>query len=354
MKTPKTLIRACLLVGGFVVITLSLTVQGPAPAAAQDRVLNLYNSRHYDVDTELYAEFSRRTGFRVNLIQGDADPLIERIRAEGARTPADVLITVDAGRLYRAQELGVCQPVRSPVLDARIPAHLRDPEGHWFGFSKRLRVLAYSRERVSRADLSTYEDLASPRWRGKVLVRSASHVYNLSLVGAMIAWHGEAFTARWASGVVANFARPPAGGDTDQIRGVAAGEGDVAITNHYYYLRLLNSDRPADRAAVERVRLFFPNQGVEDRGVHANISGACVVAASRNRDAAVAYLEFLASDSAQVLFAKGNFEFPVVRGVTNPMAAITPAGLREDPLNARVYAANSPRALTTMTAAGWR
>lgn len=323
-------------------------------AAAQVRELNLYNGRHYDTDEAIYQEFTRRTGVRVNLVQGDADQLIERIRAENQASPADVLITVDAGRLFRAQRLGLCQPVQSSVLAGRIPAHLRDPQGYWFGFTKRYRVLAYSQARVSRASLSTYEDLANPRWRGKLLVRSSSHVYNQSLVGAMIAWHGEAFVARWARGVVANLARPPQGGDTDQLRAIAAGEGDLAIVNHYYYLRLLNSQNPADQRVAEQVGLFFPNQGVEDRGVHVNLSGACVVATSRNREAAVAFLEFLASDFSQQVFAKGNFEFPAVRGVTNPMAAVAPAHLKEDTLNAATYAANGGKALQLMVAAGWR
>ncbi len=338
----------------LLLLLATLALPSAAPVLAQVRTLNLYNGRHYDTDQVLYDEFTRQTGVRVNLIQGDADQLIERIRAEGANSPADVLITVDAGRLYRAQQLGLCQPVNSEVLNRRIPSHLRDPQGYWFGFTKRLRVFAYSRARASRAALSTYEDLASPRWRGRVLVRSSSHVYNQSLVGAMIAWHGEAFVQRWARGIVANFARPPQGGDLDQLRAIAAGEGDVAIVNHYYYLRLLNSPNPSDRAVAQQVGLFFPNQGVEDRGVHVNLSGGCVVATSRNRDAAVAFLEFLASDQAQEVFAKGNFEFPAVRGITNPMAAVAPATLKEDTLNARTYAANGARALQLMVAAGWR
>ncbi len=235
---------------------------------------------------------------------------------------------MDAGRLYRAQQLGLCRRVDSPVLGQRIPSHLRDPQGYWFGFTKRLRVLAYSRAR--------------------------GHVYNQSLVGALIAWHGEGFVSRWARAVVANFARPPQGGDTDQLRAIAAGEGDVALVNHYYYLRLLNSPNPADRAVAQQVGLFFPNQGPEDRGVHVNLSGACVVASSRNPELAVSFLEFLSSDFAQEVFSKGNFEFPAVRGVHNPMAAITPAHLREDTLNAAVYAANGGKALQLMVAAGWR
>ncbi|MER3455345.1 MAG: Fe(3+) ABC transporter substrate-binding protein [candidate division GAL15 bacterium] len=323
-------------------------------AFGQARELNLYNGRHYDTDEAIYREFTRRTGVRVNLIQGDADQLIERIRAEGATSPADVLITVDAGRLYRAQQLGLCQRVDSPVLHTRIPAHLRDPQGHWFGFTKRYRVIAYARARVPRSMLSTYEDLSSSRWKGRLLVRSSSHVYNQSLVGALLAWHGESFVARWARGVVANLGRPPQGGDLDQLRAVAAGEGDVALVNHYYYLRLLNSPHPVDRAVAQQVGLFFPNQEPEERGVHVNLSGACVTSTSRNRQAAVAFLEFLSSDFAQEVFARGNFEFPAVRGIANPMAAVAPATLREDTLNAAVYAANGGKALQLMVAAGWR
>ncbi|MDR7483143.1 MAG: extracellular solute-binding protein [Armatimonadota bacterium] len=332
----------------------AVVLAGGGPAQAQASVLNLYNARHYDTDQALYDEFTRQTGVRVNLIQGDADQLIERIKAEGAGSPADVLITVDAGRLYRAQQAGLCQRIASPVLSARLPASLRDPEGAWYGFTKRMRVIAYARERVARAELSTYEDLADPRWRGRVLVRSSSHVYNQSLVGALVAWHGEPFVARWARGIVQNFARPPQGGDTDQLLALAAGEGDVALVNHYYYVRLLNSPRPHERAAAAKVGLFFPNQGLEERGVHVNLSGACVVATAAHRAAAVAFLEYLASDGAQEIFARGNFEFPAVRGITNPLAAIAPALLREDPLNARIYAANGGRALQLMVGAGWR
>jgi iron(III) transport system substrate-binding protein len=344
--------RAAVEVAGLAAAAAVAVAGGPA--RAQGSALNLYNARHYDTDQALYDDFTRRTGVRVNLIQGDADQLIERIKAEGPGSPADVLITVDAGRLYRAQQAGLCQRVASPVLAARVPANLRDPEGFWYGFTKRLRVIAYARERVARDQLSTYEDLADPRWRGRVLVRSSSHVYNLSLVGALIAWHGEPFVARWARGIVRNFARPPQGGDTDQLLALAAGEGDVALVNHYYYLRLLNSPRPHERAAAAKVGLFFPNQGPEERGVHVNLSGACVVATAPHRAAAVAFLEYLASDGAQEIFAKGNFEFPAVRGIANPMAAVVPATLKEDPLNARVYAANGARALPLLVGAGWR
>jgi len=256
-----------------------------APVAAQLGELNLYSARHYDTDDLIYSGFTAKTGVQVNLIEGDADQLIERIKAEGQNSPADVLLTVDAGRLWRATEAGLLQPVESEVLAARIPKSLRDPQGRWFGFSKRVRVIAYSRERVDPSQLSTYEDLADPRWRGKVLVRSSAHVYNQSLVGALIEAHGMDWTEQWARGLVANFARPPQGGDTDQIKAVAAGEGDVAIVNHYYYVRLLTSSNPEERAVAEKVGIVFPNQGEGERGAHVNISGAGVVATAPNRDA---------------------------------------------------------------------
>lgn len=318
------------------------------------RVVNLYSARHYDTDDALYDEFTAGTGIRVNLIEGDADQLIERIRAEGRNSPADVLITVDAGRIWRAQEAGLFQKVASPVLAARVPASYRDPEGHWFGFSMRARVIAYARDRVKPGELSTYEALADPRWRRRVLVRSSSHVYNQSLVGALIAAHGEAATEQWARGVVANFARPPQGGDTDQLKALAAGLGDVAIVNHYYYARLLNSTRADERDVAQRVGLFYPNQGRGERGVHVNISGGGVIATAPNREAAVTFLEYLASDNAQRLFARGAFEYPVVPGVPRDPTLLGLRAFKADTLSPRVYGANNARALQLMLRAGWR
>ncbi|MDR5683822.1 MAG: Fe(3+) ABC transporter substrate-binding protein [Armatimonadota bacterium] len=325
-----------------------------SPVVAQTGRLNIYSARHYDTDQALWDGFTAHTGIRVNVIQGDADQLIERIRAEGRNSPADVLITVDAGRLWRAQQAELFQRVASPLLNQRVPASLRDPEGYWFGFSKRVRVIAYARDRVRPADLSTYEDLAHPRWRGKLLVRSSSHVYNQSLVGAMIERIGAQATEQWVRGLVANFARPPQGGDTDQIKGIAAGEGDVAIVNHYYYVRLVNSHSASDRAVAQKVGIFFPNQGPGERGVHVNISGAGVVATAPNRQAAVTFLEYLASERAQAIFARGNYEYPILDGVPSPVAGLGLGAFLEDSLNARAYAANSARALQIMIAAGWR
>jgi iron(III) transport system substrate-binding protein len=322
-----------------------------APAAAQERVVNVYSSRHYDTDRALYDGFTRQTGIRVRLIEGDADQLIERIRNEGANSPADVLITVDAARLYRAQMANILQPIRSAVLEARIPAHLRDPEGHWFGLSKRARVIMYDRQNPPQ-NLTRYEDLADPRFRGQICIRSSSHPYNLSLMGSIIAANGEQAAEAWARGVVANMARPPQGGDTPQFQAIPTGQCRLAVANTYYLARFGASQNPAERALYERVGVIFPNQA--DRGTHVNISGAGVVRTAPNREAAIAFLEYLASDEAQRLFANGNFEYPVVAGIPPHPALAALGEFREDALNAARYGALSAQALQIMQRAGWR
>lgn len=326
----------------------------PSSAAAQQptRVLNLYTGRHYDTDQRLYDLYSSFTGVRINVIQGEADQLIQRMVREGRNSPADVLLTVDAGRLWRAEQLGLCQPVQSEFLTSRIPEHLRHPDGLWFGFTKRARVLVYAKDRVSPEELSTYEDLADPKWRGRLLVRSSSNVYNLSLTGSLIAAHGEAVVEEWARGIARNLARPPQGGDTDQLRAVAAGQGDVAISNTYYLARLLASTDPEDQAVAAKLGVFFPNQ--DDRGAHVNISGGCVATHAPNRAEAVRFLEFLAGDGAQELFALGNHEYPVVAGQAPSPIIASWGDFREDPISAAVFGANNPRALILMNRAGWR
>ncbi len=315
--------------------------------------LNLYSSRHYDTDQEFYDDFTARSGVKINLIEADADQLIERIKSEGDAGPADVLLTVDAGRLWRAQDAGIFQPIKSDVLEQRVPSALRDPDGNWFGFSRRARVFAYAKDRVDPATLSTYEDLADPKWQGKILVRSSSNVYNQSLVGALIEALGLDGTQKWAEGLVANFARDPQGGDIDQITAVAAGEGDIAITNHYYYLRLLNSTDDAQRKAAEATALFFPNQGEGQRGTHVNISGGGVVRTAPHPDAAIAFLEYMVSDEAQELFGKGNYEYPVVEGIPLEASVQALGSFIADPIDVRVFGENNELALLLMLRAGW-
>jgi len=325
----------------------------PLSAFAQDKELNLYSSRHYQTDEALYAGFTKATGIKVNRIEAGEDALIERIRNEGARSPADVLVTVDAGRLWRAEQLGLFQPVKSAVLESRIPASFREPEGKWFGFSLRARVIAYNKARVKPGDLKTYEDLADAKWKGRVCMRSSSNIYNLSLMGALIAHLGEAQAEAWARSVRANLAREPKGGDTDQLKSVAAGECDVTISNQYYYARLARSQKPEDRHVAEQVGVLFPNQATW--GAHVNISGAGVMKNAPHRDAAVKFLEYLASDEAQGYFANGNNEWPVVASaqVVNPVLSAFGA-FKYDPVNVAVLGRNQPASQKLYDRVGWK
>jgi iron(III) transport system substrate-binding protein len=322
-------------------------------AAAQDKVLNVYSSRHYQTDEALYANFTKLTGIKINRIEAGEDALIQRIRNEGAKSPADVLITVDAGRLWRADQLGLFQPVRSAALDSRIPASFRDPSGHWFGFSMRARVIAYDRTKVKPGEITTYEQLADPRWKGKICSRSGNHIYNLSLMSAMIDHLGEAKAEEWARAVKANLARDPKGGDTDQIKGVAAGECELAITNTYYWARLQRSQKPDEKAIAERVGIVMPNQSTW--GTHVNISGAGVLKNAPHRDAAVRFLEYLASDDAQRYFADGNNEWPTVPTVQvlNPALA-TIGQFKYDPINVAVLGRNQPASQKVFDRVAWK
>jgi iron(III) transport system substrate-binding protein len=272
-------------------------------------VVNVYSHRHYEADQELFRRFTERTGIQVNVVTASADELITRLENEGAQTPADVLITVDAGRLHRAKQRELLQAVRSDVLSANVPEHLRDAEGYWFGLTQRARVLVYHRGRVQPDELSTYEALAEPQWRNRVLIRSSSNVYNQSLLASLIAHVGPAAAEQWAAGIVANMARPPSGGDTDQIKAVAAGAGDVAVVNTYYLAQLASSNDPEERRVAEQVAAFFPNQN--GRGTHVNVSGAAVTRHSRNRENAIRLIEFLSEDEAQNVFAQAVQEYPV-------------------------------------------
>ena len=323
-----------------------------AASGADAQEVNLYSSRHYDTDVALYDTFTEQTGIVVNLIEGDADQLLERIKAEGRNSPADVLITVDAGRLWRADQAGILQSVSSPVLEQAIPAELRHPEGKWFGFSERVRGIVYAKDRVDPSEITSYEDLADPKWQGRVCIRSSTNVYNQSLVASMIEADGIEATEAWAKGLVDNLARPPQGGDTDQIEAIAAGECDVAVVNHYYFVRLLESEAAEERAIGDKVGILFPNQ--DGRGAHANISGAGVVATAPNKDNAVKFLEYLTTPQAQTYFAQGNYEFPVVEGVKLDPVLEQWGAIKTDAINAAKLGENNPDAVKLMDRAGWK
>ncbi len=284
---------------------------------AQDKVLNLYSARHYQTDQALYDNFTRTTGIRINRVDADDAGLLARLKSEGSASPADVILLVDAARLWRADVDGLFQPVKSAVLEQRIPKHLRDKDdgkgSQWFGFSTRARVIVYNKANVRKEDAATYELLADPRNKGKVCTRSGSHPYNLSLFGALMEHMGAVATEAWLKGVVSNMARDPKGGDTDQIKAVASGECGLALSNTYYVARMMRSGKPEDRAVVERVGVVFPNQTTW--GTHVNIAGGAVARHAPNREAAVKFLEYLAGDDAQAYFANGNNEYAVVSGL---------------------------------------
>jgi iron(III) transport system substrate-binding protein len=332
-----------------IVFTLAAVLAGTVSA----QELNLYSSRHYQTDEALYSNFTKQTGIKINRIEGGEDPLIERIKNEGARSPADVLITVDAGRLWRAEQAGLFQPVKSAVLESRIPTNLREPSGLWYGFSTRARVIAYNKTAVKPGEIRNYEDLADPKWKGRVCMRSSTNIYNLSLLGALIDHLGEAKAEAWAKGVRANLAQEPKGGDTDQLKNVAAGQCDVTISNQYYYARLVRSEKPDEREVGEKIGIVFPNQ--ESFGTHVNISGAGVLKNAPHREAAIKFLEYLASDEAQRYFADGNNEWPAVATVKVDNPVLNKLGqFKRDQINVAVLGRNQPSSQKVYDRVAWK
>ena len=319
-------------------------------ATAYAQEVNIYSSRHYDGDEQLYQGFTDATGITVNRIEGNADELLARMQAEGDNSPADVILTVDAGRIWRADEAGLLQPVVSDYLDERIPAHLQHPDNHWFGFSQRVRVIFYDKDDVANPP-QTYEDLASPEYEGMICIRSSSNVYNQSLLASIIDADGEDAAAEWASGIVSNMARAPQGGDTDQLRGIVSGECDIAVANTYYFLRALDGGVDGLSGETDGIGWVFPNQS--DRGTHVNVAAAGVAAHAPNQENAVAFLEYLATDEAQSYFANQNNEYSAVPGL--PMSANSASmGLfLMDDLNLSVLGENTPLAQQVFNQAGW-
>jgi iron(III) transport system substrate-binding protein len=336
------------LLGSALVAALASTA---VPALA-DGELNLYTARHYDSDLALYEAFTEATGIAVNVIEDDAGALIERIKAEGQNSPGDIFMTADAGNLMSAAADGMFQPTVSAVLEARLADNLRHPDGLWFAFTKRARVILV-RKGADVEGLETYEDLADPRFADMICIRSSGNIYNQSLVGSLIDAHGEDATAEWVQGLVANMARDPESNDTGQIRAVAAGECEIAVANTYYLARLARSDDPADQEVVAAIDVILPNQ--DDRGVHVNISGAGVLTHAPNPANAVAFLEFLAGDEAQLAFAEGNNEWPAVDGIAHATVLDDLYGeFVQDDINPAVFGANRADALRIMEANGWK
>ena len=337
------------LVSGAVALGLAAALLS-APASAAE--VNLYSARQEVLIKPLLDAFEAETGIEVNIVSGKADALLQRLEREGVNSPADVLLTVDAGRLVRAKDKGLLQPVRSAALEAAIPPRYRDADGAWYGLSLRARPIIYATDRVAPEELSTYAALAGPAWKGRVCVRSSNNIYNQSMLAAFVDHIGEAETEAWAKGLVANFARKPQGGDRDQIRAVAVGECDVALANTYYLARLVTSSNAKDREAAAKVAIFWPDQ--EGHGVHVNISGAGVTASAKNVANAIRLIEFLAGDEAQRLYAGAVYEYPVKPGVAWSDVVAAWGRFKADDLNLSALGANNAIAVRIADRAGWQ
>lgn len=347
-RPQRTLTQPAARLGSLALLLLGALALS-VPASAE---VNVYSARKEHLIKPLLDRFTASTGVQVNLVTADAGPLLERLRSEGRNSPADVFITVDAGRLHAAKEAGVLQPVSSPALTEAVPAAYREPEGYWFGLSLRARPIMYVKGKVDPGELSSYEDLADPRWKGRICIRSSGNIYNQSMVASMLEAKGRADTLAWLQGFVSNFARKPNGGDRDQIKAAAAGECDIAIANTYYLAQMIQSDDAAQREAASKVAVFWPNQ--QGRGAHVNVSGAGVTAAAKNKDNAVRLLEFLVTDESQQWYAEVNNEYPVRGGIKLSEAVAGFGDFKADDLNLGQLGVNNRAAVQVMDQAGWQ
>ena len=337
--------KSLTLLAGIAAITVT------ASAAYADGEVNIYSSRHYDTDERLYSDFTEATGIKVNRIEGNINELIERAKAEGENSPADVFITTDAGRLFKLDQDELLSETSSDVLEGAVPANLRHPDGKWFGISQRARVIFYDKERVSEPP-QTYADLADPKYKGQVCARSSSNIYMLSLMASQIANNGEEAAKSWASGLLANFAREPQGGDTDQLRGIVSGECDIAVGNTYYFARALRKEVKGLSGSTDAIGWVFPDQ--DGNGTHVNISGAGVTKYAPNRENAVKFLEYLTSESAQNYFAAGNDEYPVLEGVALSASVVQLGTFKADDLNLDELGKNQARAQEIYNEIGYK
>lgn len=340
----------------LITIAMSIGVTFVIPtklmSGLQAAEVNIYSARKEDLIKPLLDKFSEKTGITVNLVTGKADALLKRLTSEGINSPADLLLTSDAGRLHRAKMAGVTQAFNSKILEAAIPQHYRDPEGHWIGLSLRLRPILYVKAKVDPTMLSTYEDLANPKWKGRICIRSSGNIYNQSLVASLIAANGEQATEKWAKGFVANFARSPKGGDRDQIKAAVSGQCDIAIANTYYLVGMLKSNDETQVAVAKKMAVFWPNQNT--RGAHVNISGAALIRSSKNRENAIKLVEFLANGDSQQWYAEMNGEFPARENITVSTLLKSWGEFKADSLNLNRLGELNTKALMLMDRAGWK
>lgn len=334
----------------FTIIILSACT----PNKQEIQEVNLYSQRHYAVDELQYKNFTEKTGIKVNVVKANADQLIERLKNEGDDSPADLFITVDAGKLYNARQAGVLQKISSENINENIISDLRDPDGFWAPITYRSRIIVYSNDRVKKSDLNSYEDLANPKWKGRLLVRSSSNAYNQALMSSLVANLGSENTEKWSSAVVSNFARDPKGSDRDQVKAIAAGQGDIAIVNSYYIGLLLASEKEEEQNAGNSVSVFFPNQGEADRGSHINISAIGLTKSSPNKENAIKLIEYLTSEEAQEVYVNNSYEYPA-NSLVEPSDIVKSWGnFKIDKLNLNALGEFRPEALKIFDKTGWK
>lgn len=329
---------------------VSATLTNTTTASASE--VNVYSARKEALIKPLLDKFTTETGIKVNLVTGKADALLTRLKSEGSATPADVFVTTDAGRLYRAKSAGVLQAITSEELEKNIPANLRDKDNFWFGLTQRARPIFYAKDRVKPSELASYEALTNEKWKGRICIRSSSNIYNQSLVASMLDSRGEEKTLAWIEKFVTNFARKPVGGDTDQLKAVAAGQCDIAIANTYYFGRLANSDDDAKKAVANKLAIFWPNQ--DDRGTHVNVSGAGVIKSAKNKENAVKLIEYMAALSSQNWYAATNNEYPVVAGAKTSPTLASWGEFKQDTINLTILGEKNGAAVRLMDRAGWK
>lgn len=341
------IVYICILIG-----LLSCNNAAKKTEQTEEKSLTLYTHRHYDTDKQIFQTFEKETGIKINVVKAKADELIQKMESEGAQSPADVLITVDAGRLVRAKNKGLLQAATSDFLNKTIPSHLRDADGHWYGLTKRARVIVYDKNKVKPADLSTYEAMTLPKWKNKILIRSSGNIYNQSLMASLIANLGEEKAKDWAKGMVANFARSPKGNDRDQVKSILAGEGEIAVVNTYYLGKLLNSKNQQEVDAGNAVGVFFPNQN--DRGAHINVSGIGVAKHAPNKANAIKFIEYLSSKKVQEIFAQANYEYPVNKEALSSPLLSSWGNFKEDELSLTKLGTLNKKAVILFDQAGWK
>ena len=329
------------------------TTNPQPPASTQNQVVNVFSERHYETDKQLFEVFTKESGIKVNVIEGKADELIERLATEGIDTQADLFITADVGRLHRAKERGLLQSTSSDIIVKNVPENLRDKDNQWYGLTVRARVLVYDKDNVNPAQLSTYEDLIEPKWKGKILVRSSSNIYNQSLLASFIAVNGEEQAKAWAKGIVANMAREPKGSDRDQAKAVVAGEGELAIMNTYYLGQMLNSADPEEVKVAKKLGVFFPNQNTTN-GTHINVSGVGITKASKNKENAIKLVEFLTSVKAQKEYANANYEYPVNKAVEASDLIKSWGDFKSQNINLTLLGENNKKAVEIFDQVGWK